>query len=121
MPHVHLLVAFAAVTHRLSSGLVRVVAGLAGHGVVHGKTLKTRDVLEGAVAAGTMPTAEHLRLIAEDVAGVAIHRGAIEVDVGERRLFLVALCANTGVGRFESRDRRIVTVVAVDLLVEDVL
>ena len=121
MPHVHLLVALAAVTHRLGSRLVWVVAGLAGHGVVHGKTLETGGVLEGTVAAGAMPTAEHLRLIAEDVAGVAIHRGAIEVDVGERRLFLVALRANARVGRFEGRDRRIVTVVAVDLLVEDVL
>jgi hypothetical protein len=68
-----------------------------------------------------MPTPEHLGFIAEDVAGVAIHRGAIEIDVGERRLFLVALRAHASVGRFKSRDRRIVTVVTVDLLVEDVL
>jgi len=55
------------------------------------------------------------------VACIAIHRRAIEIDVGQRCLVFVASRAHTGVDPAEIGLRRVVALVAVDALVDHVL
>jgi hypothetical protein len=121
VPQIHLLVALVALTNRLRDGFVRVVAGLARDSGMHRQATEARSGLEGTVASRAVPSAEDLGLLAEDVAGVAVHRRPIEVDVRQRRLLLMALRANARVRGLELGDRRIVTVVTLNFLVEHVL
>jgi hypothetical protein len=79
---IHLLVALITLTNRFFGWLVRVVATLTGHGGVHGKAFDP-FALEGPVATRAVPSSEHLGLRAEDMASVAIHWHAIEIDVGQ--------------------------------------
>jgi hypothetical protein len=118
---IHLLVALVAFTNRLFARFVRVVAALAWHGGVHGKALDPLGGLEGAMAARAVPLSEHFGLRAEDMARVAIHRHAIEVDVGQRCLVLVALGAHPGIRVLKAFFRGVVTVVAFEAFVDDVL
>jgi hypothetical protein len=117
----HRLVALVAFKNGLFGGLVRIVAILAWHGPVHGEPLDPLDGFEGTVAARAMPPPEHIRLQAEDMARVAIHGLAIEVDVGQRGLLLVALSAHARIRGIKGLYRRVVAFVAFDGLVEDVL
>lgn len=55
------------------------------------------------------------------MARVAIHGHAAEIDVGQRRLLLVALRADSCVRGRKRFLRRLVTFVALDVLVDDVL
>jgi hypothetical protein len=117
---VHLLVAVVAVSSDLIAWFVRVVTIFAGDRVVHGKPCHTFG-FERPVAARAVPLSEHLGFRAEDVAGVAIHRHAIEIDMGQGRLLLVALGAQAGVRRLERIVLGVVTFVACHALVDDVL
>jgi hypothetical protein len=68
-----------------------------------------------------MPPPKHLRLRTEDVARVAIHRHAIEVDVRQRCLLLVAWSADAGIHVLKAFFRRVMTFVAFNAFVDDVL
>lgn len=121
MLDLHRLVALVAFTNRLFGWLVRVVATLTWHGRVHGKPLDPLGGLEGSVAARAVPPSKHIRLRAENMARVAIHGHAIEVDMGQRCLFFVALSAHARVRGIKGLYRRVVAFVAFDRLVDDVL
>lgn len=121
MLHIHSLVALVAITNRLFAWFVWIVATLARHRRVHGKPLDSFGGLEGPVATRAVPSAEDLGLRAVDMARVAIHGHAIEVDVGQRCLVFVALSAHPGVRGFKSLVRRVVTFVAFETFVDDVL
>ena len=113
--------AFVAFANGLFGRLVRIVAALARHGSVHGKPLNPLDGFEGSMAARAMPPPKHLRLRTEDVARVAIHRHAIEVDVSQRGLLFVAWSAYAGVRVRKALFRWVMTLVAFDAFVDDVL
>lgn len=109
--NVHLLVAFVALQNRFHDWLVRVVARFAGQRCVHrepGIALR----LERSVAARAVPTPKDVGLRLEDMAGVAIHWHAIEIDVRKSSLVLVALCADSSIGSVEGELGRVVAVVA---------
>jgi hypothetical protein len=117
---IDLLVTLVALKNRLFRWLVRVMASLAGHGVVHGEPHAPFG-LERSMATRAVPASKHVGLQAENVARVAIHGHASEVDVGQRRLLLVALSADARVRGGKGLLRGIVTFVALDVLVDDVL
>jgi len=117
---IHLLVAFVALTNRLFGRLVRIVAALAWHRGMHGKPLDPFG-LERPMATRAVPSSEHLGLRAENVARVAIHGHTIEVDVGQRRLILVALRAHPGIHVVKAFLGRVVTFVALETFVDHVL
>ncbi|RLB47359.1 MAG: hypothetical protein DRH23_10805 [Deltaproteobacteria bacterium] len=73
------------------------------------------------MAARAVPASKHIRLRAENMARVAIHGHAIEVDMGQRCLFFVALSAHARVRGIKGLYRRVVAFVAFDRLVDDVL
>ena len=77
--------------------------------------------LEGSVAARAVPSPKHLGLRTEDMARVAIHGHAIEVNVGQRGLILVALRARAGIRVLKAFFGRVVTFVAFEAFVDDVL
>lgn len=77
---IHLLMALVTLTNRLFGGLVRIVATFAGHSRVHGKAFQP-FALEWTMATRAMPPSEHFGLGAKNMARVAVHRRAIEVDV----------------------------------------
>jgi len=118
---IHFLVALVAITNRLFAWFVRIVATLARHRRVHGKPLDSFGGLERPVTTRAVPSAEDLGLRAVDMARVAIHGHAIEVDVGQRCLVFVALSAHAGVRGPKSFVRRVVTFVAFETFVDDVL
>ena len=93
MLDLHRLVAFVALTDCFFARFVWIVATLAWHRGVHGKPWNPFGRLEGSVATRAVPSSEHFGLGAENMARVAIHGHAIEVDVRQRGLILVALRA----------------------------
>jgi hypothetical protein len=117
---VHLLVTLVALKNRLFRWFVRVMTSLAWHGVVHGEP-NAPFGLERSMATRTVPASKHVGLQAEDMARVAIHGHAAEIDVSQRGLLLVALRADTCVRGGKSLLRRIVALVALDVDVDDVL
>ena len=80
MLDIHLLVALVTLTNRLFGGLVRIVATFAGHSRVHGKAFKP-FALERTVTTRAVPPSEDFGLGAKNMAGVAVHGHAIEIDV----------------------------------------
>ena len=117
----HRLMALVTFANGLFGRLVRIVATLARHGSVHGQPLNPLDGFEGSMAARAMPPPKHLRLRTEDVARVAIHGHAIEVDVRQRGLLFVACSAYAGIRVIEALFRWVMTFVAFDAFVDDVL
>jgi hypothetical protein len=113
--------ALVALANGLFGGFVRIVATLARHGGVHGKPSNPLGGFEGSMAARTMPPPKHLRLRTKDVACVAIHRHAIEVDVRQRGLLFVALSAYASIRVRKALFRRVMTFVAFNAFVDDVL
>ena len=75
---------------------------------------------EGSMASRAVPPSKDIRLRLEDVARVAIHWLALEIDVRERRLFLVAWRADPCVGSVEGGLSRVVTFVAFHILIDHV-
>lgn len=73
------------------------------------------------MATRAVPPSKDVGLGVEQVARVAIHRRAIEVDVCQRGLLFVALSTNAGVGCLERSCHRIVTFVTLDSFIDDML
>lgn len=116
---VHPLVALVALKNGLLDRLVGIVTGFTRERCVR-REPRIRLGLERPVAARAMPPTKHIRLRLENMACVAVHRHAIEIDMRERSLLLVALGADSGIGRVEGGYARVVAFVALHVLVDHV-
>jgi len=118
VPDVHLVVALVAFPNGFHGWFVRVVAGLAGKRRVR-REPGTAFRLERPVAARAVPTPKDVGLRLEDMASVAIHGHAIEIDVRKRSLSFMALCADPRIGSVEGGLARVVTLVALHFFLGD--
>ena len=118
---IHLVVTIIALTNRFADRLVGIVTVLARHRRMHREPLWIRFGLIRAVASRAMPWAVDVGLRTKNMARVAVHGHPARIDVGHRSLLFVALGAHPGIRCFEGEVRRVVTLVALDYLVDHVL
>ena len=115
----HLLVALVTLQNGFCSWFVRVVTRFAGQRCVD-REPRIALRLKGPVASRAVPPSKDAGLRLEDVARVAIHWLSLEIDVRERRLFLVALRADPCVDSVKGELGRVVTFVAFHVSIDHV-
>lgn len=116
---VHLLVALVALQNGFFEWFVGVVTRFARHRCM-GREPRVAFRFERPMAAGAVPPSKELGLRFEDMAVVTVHRHAIEIDVHERGLFIVALRADSDIRSVEGGFVGVVAFVALHLLVGQV-